>query len=90
MNGVETRVEDVMAYVRDFHEANDEWPTRTDYANFLGVESRALPGVRAAINRKLLGYLSDDRLAPREVVDADFEAWLAEHAAQNRERSQSE
>lgn len=79
MNDVETRVEDVMAYVHDFHDASGEWPTRKEYANFLGIESRALPGVRAAINRNLLGYLVGDRLAPRDVVDAEFEKWRAEH-----------
>lgn len=77
----EQYVEDVMKYVHDFHEANDEWPTRKEYAEFLGLENaRAIPGVRAAINRKLIGYLwPHDRMAPRDVADAQYAAWAAEH-----------
>jgi hypothetical protein len=80
---VDTRVEEFMAYMHDFHDANGEWPSRNDYADFLGKEnSRALPGVRAAINRGLVGYMSGDRLAPREVAIAEYEEW---RAAQNTE-----
>ena len=76
---VDERVEDFMTYMHDFYKANGEWPSRNDYADFLGLEnSRALPGVRAAINRGLVGYMDGDRLAPRDVATAEYEAWMAE------------
>jgi hypothetical protein len=61
-------------YVHDFHEANDEWPTRGDYADFLGVSRRNLRGVRGAINAGLICYLPGDRLGPPEAAE---QAWAS-------------
>lgn len=71
-NLTEQRVEEIMRYVYDFHAANDEWPTRNDWADFLGrYDRQSLPGIRSAINRGVLRYGDGDRLVPTAEYNQD-------------------
>jgi hypothetical protein len=66
----ERRVDEFVQYLWDFYDVNQEWPTRKDYANFIGYDQhRSLPGVRAAINRGMVCYEPGDHLVPRYIAE---------------------
>jgi hypothetical protein len=64
--------EEVVAFVREMYSLHGQGPTRQQIADHLGwPQTRNIPGVRAAIDAREIGYDPDDRvgrLVPREVL----------------------